>query len=85
MNLDIFLFFSTDNYLCYLRYSHKSELRFFKLIRKKIRNSATIPRNTEMRKMIKNQERVIEEMMLEILNTTIENEKVSDVGEVVIG
>ena len=77
------MFFSTDNYLRYLRYSHKSE--FFKLIRKKIRNSATIPRNTEMRKIIKNQERVIEEMMLENLNITIENEEVSDVGEVVIG
>jgi hypothetical protein len=38
-----------------------------------------------MRKIIKNQERVIEEMMLENLNITIENEEVSDVGEVVIG
>ena len=37
----------------------------------------------EMRKIIKNQERVIEEMMLTILNIKMENEEVGEVGEVV--
>ena len=36
----------------------------------------------EMRKIIKNQERVIEELMLNILNIKTENE-VGEVGEVV--
>jgi hypothetical protein len=41
----------------------------------------------EMRNIIKNQERVIEEMIMEILNIKIENEvgEVGEVGEVVIG
>ena len=41
----------------------------------------------EIRNIIKNQERVIEEMIMEILNITIENEvgEVGAVGEVVIG
>jgi hypothetical protein len=37
----------------------------------------------EMRNIIKNQERVIEELMLNILNIKIENEEVGEVGEVV--
>jgi hypothetical protein len=37
----------------------------------------------EMRNIIKNQERVIEEMMLEILNIKVENE-VGEAGEVYI-
>ena len=36
----------------------------------------------EMRNIIKNQERVIEELMLKILNMKIENEQVGEVGEV---
>ena len=36
----------------------------------------------EMRNIIKNQERVIEQMMLKILNIKIENEEVGEVGEV---
>ncbi len=36
----------------------------------------------EMRNIIKNQERVIEELMLNILNLKIENEEVGAVGEV---
>ena len=36
----------------------------------------------EMRKIIKNQERVIEELMLNILNIKIANEEVGAVGEV---
>ena len=36
----------------------------------------------EMRNIIKNQERVIEELMLKILNIKIENEEVGAVGEV---
>ena len=36
----------------------------------------------EMRDIIKNQERVIEELMLNILNIKIENEEVGEVGEV---
>jgi len=38
----------------------------------------------EMRNFIKNQERVIEELMLNILDIKIENEEVVEVGEVVI-
>ena len=36
----------------------------------------------EMRNIIKNQERVIEELMLNILNIKIENEEVAEVAEV---
>jgi hypothetical protein len=36
----------------------------------------------EMRNIKKNQERVIEKMMLNILNIKIENEEVGEVGEV---
>jgi hypothetical protein len=36
----------------------------------------------EMRNIIKNQERVIEELMLKVLNLKIENEEVGEVGEV---
>ncbi len=36
-----------------------------------------------MRNIIKNQERVIEELMLKVLNIKIENEEVVEVGEVV--
>ena len=39
----------------------------------------------EMRNIIKNQERVIEELMLNILNIKIENEEVGEVGKVVCG
>ena len=35
-----------------------------------------------MRNIIKNQERVIEELMLKVLNIKIENEEVGAVGEV---
>ncbi len=35
----------------------------------------------EMRNIIKNQERVIEELMLKVLNIKIENEEVGKVGE----
>jgi hypothetical protein len=38
----------------------------------------------EMRNIVKNQERVIEELMLNIWNIKIENEE-GEVGEVVIG
>jgi hypothetical protein len=38
----------------------------------------------EMTNIIKNQERVIEELMLNILNIKIENEEVGEVAEVVI-
>jgi hypothetical protein len=38
----------------------------------------------EMRNIIKNQERVIEELMLNILNIKIENEEVGEVGEVAV-
>jgi hypothetical protein len=37
----------------YFAYSRKSELRFVKLIRKKIRHSATIPSVTVGRKLLK--------------------------------
>ena len=37
----------------------------------------------EMRNIIKNQERVIEELMLKVLNIKIENEEVGEGGEVV--
>ena len=36
----------------------------------------------EMKNIIKNQERVIEELMLNILNIKIENEEVAEVAEV---
>ena len=36
----------------------------------------------EMRNIIKNQERVIEELMLKVLDIKIENEEVGEVGEV---
>jgi hypothetical protein len=35
-----------------------------------------------MKNIIKNQERVIEELMLKVLNIKIENEEVGEVGEV---
>jgi hypothetical protein len=38
----------------------------------------------EMTNIIKNQERVIEELMLNILNIKIENDEVGEVAEVVI-
>ena len=47
---------------------------------KEIKFKSTI---MEMRNIIKNQERVIEELMLKILNIKIENEEVGEVGEVV--
>ena len=36
----------------------------------------------EMKNIIKNQERVIEELMLKVLDIKIENEEVGEVGEV---
>jgi hypothetical protein len=39
----------------------------------------------EMKNTIKNQERVIEELMLKILNIKIENEEGGEEGKVVIG
>jgi hypothetical protein len=47
---------------------------------KEIKYKSTI---MEMRNIIKNQERVIEELMLNILNIKIENEEVGEAGEVV--
>ena len=38
----------------------------------------------EMKNIIKNQERVIEELMLKVLDIKIENEEVGEVGEVII-
>ena len=35
-----------SRYFAYFAYSHKGELKFVKLVRKKIHDSATIPRNT---------------------------------------
>ena len=49
---------------------------------KEIKYKSTI---MEMRNIIKNQERVIEELMLNILNIKIENEEVGEVGKVVCG
>ena len=52
---------------------------------KEIEYKSTKSTIMEMRNIIKNQERVIEEFMLNILNIKIENEEVGEVGKVVCG
>jgi hypothetical protein len=46
---------------------------------KEIKNKSTI---MEMRNIIKNQERVIEQLMFDVLNIKIDIEEVDEVGEV---
>ena len=48
------------------------------ILRKEIEYKSTV---MEMRNIIKNQERVIEELILKVLNIKIENEEVGKVGE----